>query len=70
MPAWMSVLAASQVQDEDERPRRKVIHRVVRCGGCWWDERPHYHCYCGRMIFSVATHLRSAEERGEQVARQ
>ncbi len=69
MQAWRSVLLANEVQDEDEPFRRKVVHRVVKCTGCWWDRRSHYHCYCGRMIFSVGAHLTSAEQRGERVDR-
>lgn len=69
MPACKTILIASKME-EGERPKGRVVHRMVKCGGCWWDRRPHYHCYCGRQIFSAAAHLKSAEERGEPVARQ
>lgn len=67
MSAGRAVLIASKIEDEGARSRGKLVHRVVKCGGCWWDRRPHYHCYCGRMIFSVGTHLKSAQGRGERV---
>lgn len=60
-------LVVNATEDEGAASRRKPVHRVVKCAGCWWDRRPHYHCSCGRMIFSVGAHLRSAEQRDERV---
>ena len=69
MQAWRLGLLADQIEEDGAQPRGKVVHRIVKCGGCWWDRRGHYHCYCGRMMFSVGSHFASAEQRGERVER-
>ena len=69
MQAWQFGLLAEQREEEGARHSRKVVHGVVKCGGCWWDRRAHYHCYCGHMMFSIGSHFASAEQRGERIER-